>query len=287
MKRNKVVKISVIVILLLAVVAVFCLTQSRDSVEINAKTNQQEQLQKDKDDQSLWEKYLVGTSGEVYRETKDYLLGLFQKRVPKSETAASGSNYALHENISTTVFWVGEGASDANDDISNSPSCWDEKWSSHFGGIDKPNKRDGYLPAGFKPKENPFYVALPYNDFNSKGNRKSGLDKYIPWFNEKKWQDNESVCKNRWIKIIKGDKVAYGQWEDAGPFGENDIGYVFGKNHPKSKDNDRAGLDVSPAIRDYLGLSGMNKTSWQFVDADDVPNGPWKNIVTASDVYWK
>jgi hypothetical protein len=39
--------------------------------------------------------------------------------------------------------------------------------------------------------------------------------------------------------------------------------------------NQGAGLDVSPAVRDYLGLKGKDVCDWKFVEARDVPNGPW------------
>ena len=41
--------------------------------------------------------------------------------------------------------------------------------------------------------------------------------------------------------------------------------------------NHGAGLDVSPAVRDYLGLGPMSLTDWQFVEVRDVPPGPWRN----------
>jgi len=28
-------------------------------------------------------------------------------------------------------------------------------------------------------------------------------------------------------------------------------------------------------VRDYLGLTGLNKTNWRFVEDDEVPYGPW------------
>ena len=28
-------------------------------------------------------------------------------------------------------------------------------------------------------------------------------------------------------------------------------------------------------MRDYLGLSGLDKTDWKFVEYDQVPYGPW------------
>ncbi|MDD3487118.1 MAG: hypothetical protein PHF35_01915 [Candidatus Moranbacteria bacterium] len=248
--------------------------------------NQQASAKTESDESESWEDRLPSLAGigEKLGEVKDDLQDML---VGKNEDEkANSGDYPLHENISTTFFWVGEGADDDNHDISNSPSCWDDSWKKSFGGVDNPKKRNGFFPSAFTPKENPFYFALPFNDFNSKGNRKQNLADYVPWFGEKDWKKDESICKNRWIKIMKDEKIAYAQWEDAGPFGENDIAYVFGTGDPKSKSNKNAGLDVSPAVRDYLGLKDIDKTSWQFVDEKDVPNGPWKEVITTSGVNW-
>ena len=197
------------------------------------------------------------------------------------------SKYPLHKNISTTYFWAGEEADGDNKNISNLPSAWDEDWVKHFGGVDNPDKRNGYLPAGFTPKENPFYFALPYNDFDEDGNQKNDPEAIATWSKGKKFGEEESMCKNQWIAITKNGKTVYAQWEDVGPFGEDDKAYVFGNGTPKSKENKHAGLDVSPAVRGYLSLEDIDKTDWQFVDAKDVPDGPWKNIITTSQTYWK
>ena len=194
--------------------------------------------------------------------------------------------YPLHENIVTTVFWVGEDASKDNEFMDNKDSVWDNAWMEHYGGLDNPYRRKGYMPAEFRPKENPFYFALPYNDFDE-GKRKSTAQE-VYWAFEKKWGENESMCKNRWIRIIKDNIVAYAQWEDAGPFGENDYGYVFGDNGntlPKNNMNSNAGLDVSPAVRDYLKLKDIDIVSWQFVDISEVTQGSWDVIVTSSQIY--
>ncbi|MEP7162774.1 MAG: hypothetical protein ABI747_03355 [Candidatus Moraniibacteriota bacterium] len=195
--------------------------------------------------------------------------------------------FPLHKDIMATLFWVGEEAGKANKNISNLPSAWDEEWAKHYGGIDDPKKRDGYFPSGFEAKENPFYFALPYNDFDGKGRRKKEMAILVPWANEKKWLKNESVLKNRWIKVMKGDKTAYAQWEDVGPFKEDDGDYVFGTAEPKSKTNKHAGIDLSPAVNQILDLHDMTSVDWQFVNEKDVPDGPWKQIVTDSQVYWK
>jgi len=194
-------------------------------------------------------------------------------------------SYIVHKNITVTTFWVGEPSSDENGGIANIASVWDDIWMLNYGGVDRPDRRNGYYPADFIPNENPFYVALPYNDFDEHGVKKENITSYIPWA---KADDNRSlsICKNRWVKIIKGDKVAYAQWEDAGPFGEDDKEYVFGTSLPKNRYNQGAGIDVSPAVRDYLGLEDIDTVDWQFVDEKDVPDGPWKEIVTTHNVLW-
>lgn len=194
--------------------------------------------------------------------------------------------YPVHSNITVTVFWVGEPSGPENNYIPNDVSAWDEKWQEHFGGVDDPNNRSGYYPAAFTPGENPFYFALPYNDFDGNGLRKKNAPVNIYWWNEKVWKDSESSCKNRWIKISRDSLTVYAQWEDVGPFETDDAPYVFGNSLPANTFNAGAGLDVSPAVQTYLGLTGIDKISWQFVDERDVPDGPWKKIVTTSQLFY-
>jgi hypothetical protein len=195
--------------------------------------------------------------------------------------------YPVHKNITSTFFWVGEKASDDNAGIANSDSAWDDDWKDHFGGSDNPKKRNGFQPQGFEPRENPFYVALPYNDFDSNGKRKKEVWQLMSWAGEKQWKEKESLCKNRWVKLAANNKTVYAQWEDVGPFQENDYKYVFQNGKPKNKENKNAGIDVSPAVRNYLELKDIDKVDWQFVDDNDVPDGEWKKIVTVSQVYWR
>ncbi|CAN5389727.1 hypothetical protein BH10PAT3_BH10PAT3_6360 [soil metagenome] len=187
----------------------------------------------------------------------------------------------IHNNITTTVFWVGEAAGPANDYIPNNQSAWDGSWKTHYGGTDNPSARNGYLPSGFAPKENPFYFALPYNDLDAKGNRKASAA-LCPGSSSKTGL-NYSWCKNTWIMIKTGSRVAYAQWEDVGPNEEDDPGYVFGTNAtPKNTFDSRAGLDISPAVRDYLGVGDVSTTEWYFIDAASVPAGPWKLVITTT-----
>lgn len=135
------------------------------------------------------------------------------------------------------------------------------------------------------PHQNVFYVALPYNDFHA-GHRRPDVAETIPWFPDGQWRDDESMCKNRWLRIGHGNRICFAQWEDVGPFRSDDASYVFGSAAPLNSRNRSAGLDVSPAVRDYLGLSDIDTVDWQFVEYPDVPRGPWTQIITKSQIDW-
>lgn len=197
---------------------------------------------------------------------------------PSSQSAARAGNsrrYPWKNNIVTTVFWVGEQPTQ-NNPVPNCKSSWDVKWAHNFGGYDDPDPRNrrGYIPARFIPRQNPFYIALPYNDV-TRGKTKPEAPRVIPWFRESFVKPGQSVCKGRWIVIRHKGREAYAQWEDCGPFRTDHWQYVFGAQRPLPNLNQGAGLDVSPAVRDYLGMSGKDVTSWRFVEFKEVPRGPW------------
>ncbi|MDB6148403.1 MAG: hypothetical protein JWO45_2067, partial [Spartobacteria bacterium] len=132
-------------------------------------------------------------------------------------------------------------------------------------------------PVNFTPRQNPFYCALPYNDKATNGHRPEA-SRVVPWFKEAYQGPAVSTCKGRWVAIRKGNRTVYAQWEDAGPFRTDHWQYVFGNERPKPNLNRGAGLDVSPAVRDYLGLQPTDVTDWQFVEFKDVPSGPWSKL---------
>lgn len=187
----------------------------------------------------------------------------------------TNERFPWKKEIVTTVFWVGE-LPTGNNPVPNKSSSWDKNWTQSYGGYDNPTAghRNGYLPANFTPQQNPFYCALPYNDKASTGHR-SEAPTVVPWFKEAYQGPAMSTCKGRWLAIHKGNKTAYAQWEDAGPFRTDHWQYVFGNERPKPNLNKGAGLDVSPAVRDYLGLKETDVTDWKFVDFSEVPQGPW------------
>lgn len=190
--------------------------------------------------------------------------------------STGGRQYPWKYAIVTTTFWIGEHPSD-NNPTPNYKSCWDARWTANYGGDDPPDPRRRtaeYAPAGFTPRQNPFYIALPYNDLTSKG-LKTEAAQVIPWFKSVFQGQHKSVCKGRWVAIRKGDRVCYAQWEDAGPFRTDHWEYVFGNERPRANINGGAGLDVSPAVRDFLGLKDTDVTDWKFVEFAEVPKGPW------------
>lgn len=191
---------------------------------------------------------------------------------------AGQHHYSWKQDIVTTTFWIGEEPS-ANNPVPNHSSSWDKNWSGSYGGFDDPNPahRSDYTPVKFTPRQNPFYCALPYNDKAKEGHRPEA-PQVVPWFKEAYQGPGVSVCKDRWIAIRKGNKVVYAQWEDAGPFRTDHWQYVFGNERPKPNLNKGAGLDVSPAVRDYLQLEPTDVTDWKFVEFSEVPRGPWSKL---------
>ena len=156
--------------------------------------------------------------------------------------------------ITATTFWVGEPAT--SNDPGNLASAWDPDWNAT------------------SKSQSPFYVALPYSDVAG-GHTKPEAGSIIPWFKQAFVRDGQSVLKDRWIAIRKGSRVCYAQWEDVGPFQVDHWQYVFGNERPRPNVNRDAGIDLSPAVRDYLRMSGMDQCDWKFVEAKKIPQGPW------------
>ena len=188
-----------------------------------------------------------------------------------------GEHYAWKTGIVTTTFWIGERPTKHNP-VPNHISSWDSQWAKNYGGTDDPDPaaRRDFIPIKFTPQQNPFYIALPYNDKMANGH-KPEAPLVIPWFKKDYTGPEKSVCKGRWIAIKNpaNGQVCYAQWEDAGPFRTDHWQYVFGNERPKPNLNKGAGLDVSPAVRDFLGMNDTDVTDWKFVDFDEVPEGPW------------
>lgn len=184
--------------------------------------------------------------------------------------------YPWRRNITATIFWIGEKPSGRNT-TSNHHSSWDGEWARNYGGYDDPNPeaRANFAPKAFRPGLNSFYVALPYNDCLNHRLHRPEASRVVPWFSRYKPRPGKSTCKGRWIQLYHRGRVCYAQWEDCGPWVTDDWNYVFGGQPPRNNQNNKAGIDVSPAVRDYLGLKSGGKLHWRFVEFGGVPRGPW------------
>lgn len=249
--------------------------------------------------------YYFGRPDDAFRLMREFGLGITNRdlseipiRAGYAEEKIAGDNpaqgdeneYPLHENITATVFWVGEPVGNGSSE-DNAFSSWDDDWLASYGGYDDPFCREGYFPCGFTPQENPFYVSVPFNDFHDNGTRKQIAYAVVPWAGAKEWRARESMMKNRWVKISREDITCYGQVQDTGPYEYNDYEYVFNNARPLNQRANGAGMDVSPALRDCLGFQGENnaenKIDWRFVDETIIPKGPWKESLTTSQVNWR
>jgi len=217
-----------------------------------------------------------GISTEMFganaKKTRGAAITSVEPTVRSLFAAPSPAGFVWKVDIRTTVFHVGGRGGQKQ-------SAWDANWAVAFGGEDNPlpsKRTKDFRPTAFVPKQNPFYCALPYNDL-ARGMKREAAS-VIPWFKATFERPGQSVCQNRWIAIRnrKTSRVAYAQWSDCGPHGGAQADYVFGSGRPKGNRRTRAGLDVSPAVRDYLGMGDTCLTDWRFVETHDVPPGPWR-----------
>jgi hypothetical protein len=243
-------------------------------------------------------------------------------------------DYALHTGIIATTFWVGEIFDPNLPDGSQVCSTYDSQWAASWSGVARGAVSDGaegcagsptggcdgqaifagndiisceteprtaandFFPSGAAPQENPFYLDLPYDDYND-STAFAERCAVVPWASDPGFAGNcdnsdFSYMKNRWVEMTgPNGATCYGQIEDAGPAqGDNyhDSAYVFGGSdaRPSQGQFNNAGMDVSPALNGCLGFASLNgdgdQVSWRFVDDADVPDGPWKRVVTTSGV---
>jgi hypothetical protein len=227
--------------------------------------------------------------------------------IPPKPTArpAPLDPYPWHTNIVSTTFWVGEIFDPNASDGSQVISTYDAHWYANYGGCDgvivknscdtqKRTAANDYFPVTMTPKQNPFYLDLPFDDINDPG-AYARRGQVIPWATSPAYapyihNPNVSLMKNRWVELQKSGKTCYGQIEDAGPGEYNDANYVFGSRNarPENTRYGGAGLDVSPALNGCLGFAEPNgdddRLSWRFITVSQVPKGAWTRIVTTTPV---
>ena len=189
-----------------------------------------------------------------------------------------GEAFPWKTEIVTTVFWIGEKPT-ANNPVPNRSSSWDANWTKNYGGLRRSRdvETSRFHPGEIHAAAEPVLLRAALQRQITNGHRPEA-PRVVPWFKEAYQGPGVSTCKGRWIAIRKGNKVAYAQWEDAGPFRTDHWQYVFGNERPKPNLNKGAGLDVSPAVRDYLGMQDTDVTDWKFVEFSEVPHGPWSKL---------
>lgn len=223
----------------------------------------------------------------------------------RAEPLTGEAGYPWHTDIVATTFWVGEVFDPNARDGSQMFSAYDSRWYEHYGGCDgvvrdgvcrteRRTAENGYFPTRMAPLENPFYLDLPFDDVNDP-HAFAMRGEVIPWADEPAYREivddpHESLMKNRWVRLVSGGATCYGQIQDAGPGVYDDAAYVFGDDdrRPENRRFNGAGMDVSPALNGCLGFTELNgsvdRVDWQFVDAEDVPPGPWLKLVTMRGV---
>lgn len=214
-----------------------------------------------------------------------------------------GRDYPWHTGIVATTFWVGEIVDPTASDGSQVLSTYDPAWLEHYGGCDgvvtaegcttEPRTAgNGFFPTRMSPRQNPFYLDLPFDDLNDPV-AFAQRARVVPWSGEPGYAGRAedrafSYMKNRWVEITRGGVTCYGQIEDAGPGEYDDVDYVFGSDdrRPANTRFNGAGMDVSPALNGCLGFQDLDGNrdvvDWRFVDDQDVPPGPWRKLVTTS-----
>jgi hypothetical protein len=195
------------------------------------------------------------------------------------------NTYPWKTQIITTMFYIGEGGSSISS-TTNHASSWDQEWEDSNRGSDNPYDRNGYASGSHASTVNPFYIALPFNDLVYPDKARQWLPP--GWHRPNKDGKPVSACKDRWVEIKTEDgsgHICYAQWEDVGPLRYDHAEYVFGPERPDTYT--RAGLDVSPAVAQYLGIDGEKRstTRWRFVDDEDVPPGAWLKYEEQAVIY--
>ncbi|MCW2771344.1 MAG: hypothetical protein JWR27_2777 [Aeromicrobium sp.] len=211
--------------------------------------------------------------------------------------------YPWHTEIVATTFWVGEVSDPDAADGSQVLSTYDDSWQQSYGGCDgtfvgsqckteKRTARNGYFPTSMTPRQNPFYLDLPYDDLHDATGFRH-RSRVIPWADDVPYRDwvttrSRSLMKNRWVEMRRDGRNCFGQIQDAGPGQYHDATYVFGDDdaRPVNRRFNGAGMDVSPAINGCLNFSQLDGTDdrvdWRFVEAEEVPDGPWKKVITSA-----
>ncbi|MDQ1573958.1 MAG: hypothetical protein QOH44_1517, partial [Actinomycetota bacterium] len=116
---------------------------------------------------------------------------------PPKPPRAPANPYPWHTNIVSTTFWVGEIFDPNASDGSQVISTYDAHWYANYGGCDgvvangdcsteRRTAQNGYFPLRMTPKQNPFYLDLPFDDINDPA-AFARRGQVIPWATSPKY----------------------------------------------------------------------------------------------------
>ena len=174
--------------------------------------------------------------------------------VPTS-SRTSTLRYPWKTNIVTTVFWIGEQPT-ANNPVPNNEKFLGCELDLQLRRLRQPGCLESRATTSRSLSSRGrirFMCALPYNDVTH-GQFKPEAALVIPWFKQSYTEPGQIGLQGSLARDPQRQSVCYAQWEDCGPFRTDHFQYVFQNERPKPNLNRGAGLDVSPAVRDYLGL---------------------------------
>ncbi len=228
---------------------------------------------------------VLGPAGRAAAPRRD------EERALPGATAAR--TYPVHTGVPASVFHVGVEAPGQGVDAQSVSSGWDRAWAEHYGGCDglgpvgtscrsdlADRRPPDWFPVALVPKENPYYVGLPYNDLTHPSDRGA-----VPWARDPGYAEHLrdpgfSLIKNRWVQVTGANGSCYAQVEDTGP-GPSDPDYVLRGAAPRHT----PALNLSPALARCIGVSdptAVTDVDWAFVDRP--PPGPWTAVVTSRQV---
>lgn len=198
--------------------------------------------------------------------------------------------YPMHTSVPASVFRIGAQVPGQGDDEQSLRSGWDRDWAAHFGGCDGYGSPGAscrsdlagrtppdWFPVALVPKENPYYLGLPYNDLDDLAGRTASPWARDPGYAKHLADPTFSLVKNRWVQVTGTTGSCYGQVEDTGP-GRSDAGYVLGAARPAHT----PAINLSPALARCVGMTDAaagGRVDWAFVDRP--PAGPWTAVPTS------
>jgi len=190
------------------------------------------------------------------------------------QLASAVQRYPWKTSIVTTVFWVGEQAGGNN--RSKLQKFLDFNWSENYAEPILRFQRTAQLhPNCFYSQAKPLLLCFTVHDVTH-GQFKPEAPLVIPWFKHEYRGRGSRYAEIDGLPFVRQSHLlcAMGRLRSVS---HDHFQYVFGNERPKPNLNHGAGLDVSPAVRDYLGLAPTDVTDWQFVEVRDVSSGPWRS----------